>query len=170
MSGAFYCSEIQPQRFTADKSSCFQIKIKTATFKGCHLKLAFKVGLWSRENDNFSVFVLFFEDSDKVVYCTFLCPFRFVTATSKIPFPSIEILLNNLSISKNLSKKLLSTAAHMCFLLVVLAFVCWMNLISYITAGNLITKIYTFNQNLCIYVCLMKYFFIEFFLLTFLLP
>ena len=42
-------------------------------------------------------------------------------------------------------KKLLSTVALVCFLLVVLVFVCWMNLISYITAGNLIkTTIYIF--------------------------
>ena len=42
-------------------------------------------------------------------------------------------------------KKFLSTVALVCFLLVVLDFVCWMNLISYITAGDLIkTKIYIF--------------------------
>ena len=42
-------------------------------------------------------------------------------------------------------KKLLSTVALVCFLLIVLVFVCWMNFISYITAGNLIkTKIYVF--------------------------
>ena len=42
-------------------------------------------------------------------------------------------------------KKHLSTVALVCFLLIVLVFVCWMNLISYITAGNLIkTKIYIF--------------------------
>ena len=53
-------------------------------------------------------------------------------------------------------KKLLSTVALVCFLLVVLVFFCWMNLISYITSGNLIkTKIYIFiyvlwNTNLLI--------------------
>ena len=42
-------------------------------------------------------------------------------------------------------KKLLSTVALDCFLLIVLVFVCWMNFISYIAAGNLIkTKIYVF--------------------------
>ena len=42
-------------------------------------------------------------------------------------------------------KKSLSTVALVCFLLVVLIFICWMNLLSYITAGNLMkTKIYIF--------------------------
>ena len=42
-------------------------------------------------------------------------------------------------------KNLYSTVALVCFLLVVLAFVCSMNLISYITAGNLTkTKIHIF--------------------------
>ena len=42
-------------------------------------------------------------------------------------------------------QKLLSTVAIVCSLLVVLVFACWMNLISYITAGNLIkTKIYIY--------------------------
>ena len=60
--------------------------------------LAFKVGLSSRENNNFSVFLPFVEDSDKLVYCTFLCLFQFVTTISKIPHSSIEILFNNFSI------------------------------------------------------------------------
>ena len=42
-------------------------------------------------------------------------------------------------------KKFLSTVAVVYFLLAVVVFICWMNLISYITAGNLIkTKIYIF--------------------------
>ena len=64
------------------------MKIKAATFKGCHLKLAFKVGLSSREN-NFSVFLPFVENSDKLFYCTCLCPLRFVATIKKIPLLSI---------------------------------------------------------------------------------
>ena len=44
------------------------MKIKAATFKGFHLKLALKVGLSSRENYNFSVFLKFIENFDKVLY------------------------------------------------------------------------------------------------------
>ena len=46
--------------------------------------------------------------------------------------------------SKNtIFKKFFSTVALVYFLPVVLVFVCWMNLVSYITAGNPIkTKIY----------------------------
>ena len=42
-------------------------------------------------------------------------------------------------------EKCLSIVALVCFLLVELVFLCWMNLLSYITAGNLIkTEIYMF--------------------------
>ena len=76
MYNLFILSTWVTKQFTETKTN---IKIKAATFKGCHLKLAFKVRLWSRENNIFSVFLPFVEDSDKLVYCTFLCLFRFVT-------------------------------------------------------------------------------------------
>ena len=60
-----------------------------------HLKLTFKVGSSGSENNNFPVFFPFVEDSDKLVYCAFLWPFRFVTTISKIPLPLIETLLSN---------------------------------------------------------------------------
>ena len=37
-----------------------------------HLKLTFKFGSSGSENNNFSVFFPFVEDSDKLVYCAFL--------------------------------------------------------------------------------------------------
>ena len=70
-------------------------------------------------------------------------------------------------------KKLLSTVALDCFLLIVLVFVCWMNFISYITAGNLIkTKIYVFihvlwNTYLLISFSPLFFSFVFFFLLFF---
>ena len=73
------------------------IKIKAA-FKGYHLKLAFKVGLSNRENDNFSVFCHLLKILANLFIVHFYAHIQFVTTTSKIPLPSKETLLNNFSI------------------------------------------------------------------------
>ena len=55
--------------------------------------------------------------------------------------------------------KLLSPVAPVCFVLAVLVFVCWMNLVSYITAGNLIKTKYlcTYYEILIYWVFLAHY-------------
>ena len=60
-------------------------------------------------------------------------------------------------------KKLLSTVALVYFLLAVLVFVCWMNLISYVTTRNFIkTKMYLFfmYHEILIYWVLLAHFFL----------
>ena len=56
-------------------------------------------------------------------------------------------------------RKLFPTVPPVCFLLVVLVFVCWMNLMSYITVGNLIkTKyLYMYYEILIYWVFLAHY-------------
>ena len=55
MYNLFILSTWVTKQFTETKTN---IKIKAATFKGCHLKLAFKVRLWSRENNFLSFFAI----------------------------------------------------------------------------------------------------------------
>ena len=44
------------------------------------------IGLSSRENDNFSVFLPFVEDSDKLVYCTFYAHFDLLQLSQRYSF------------------------------------------------------------------------------------